>query len=155
MRALRSFAVPALLAAVLLSACTDNGTPSDTASTPSGASSVPSSIASSTPPSSHTEYTYENAGVVAQMKYAPDKSTLTVTNHSGAEIPAPGIYMLDARDGHRIAGTVADSAVVPTGTSKDFSVTFAQQVDQANVGLMILLIGHANYGAFVPPTTGK
>jgi hypothetical protein len=147
--------VPALLAAVLLSACTDNGTPSDTASTPSGASSVPSSIASSTPPSSHTEYTYENAGVVAQMKYAPDKSTLTVTNHSGAEIPAPGIYMLDARDGHRIAGTVEDSAVVPTGTSKDFSVTFAQQVDQANVGLMILLIGHANYGAFVPPTTGK
>jgi|1186.fasta_scaffold1041622_1 hypothetical protein len=154
MRALRFFAVPALLAAVLLSACTDNSPPADHSPAPTDGSSVPSSIASSTPATSHTDYTYENAGVIAQMKYAPDKSTLTVTNHSGTEIPAPGIYMLDARDGHRIAGTVEDSAVVPTGTSKDFSVTFAQQVDQANVGLMILLIGHANYGAFVPPTTG-
>ncbi|MFL5737633.1 MAG: hypothetical protein ACJ76P_09875 [Actinomycetota bacterium] len=147
--------MPTLLAAVLLSACTNNDTPATKTSTSSGASSVPSSLASSTPPASHTDYTYENAGVIAQMKYAPDKSTLTVTNHSGAEIPAPGIYMLDARDGHRIAGTVQDAAVVPSGTSKDFSVTFAQQVDEANVGLMILLIGHANYGAFVPPTTGK
>jgi hypothetical protein len=90
--------------------------------------------------------------VIATVKYAPDKSTLTVTNHTGAEIPAPGIYMLDARDGHRIAGTVENSVPVPSASSKDFNVTFAQQVDEANVGLMILLIGHANYGAFVPPT---
>jgi hypothetical protein len=151
MRALRSFVVPALLASALLGACTNNNTPSDSksstpASTPASTSTSPSS---SGPPG---DYTYENAGVIASVKYAPDKSTLTVTNHSGAEIPAPGIYMLDARDGHRIAGTVDNSVPVQTGTSKDFNVTFAQQVDEANVGLMILLIGHANYGAFVPPT---
>jgi hypothetical protein len=151
MRALRSFVVPALLASALLGACTNNNTPSDSksstpASTPASTSTSPSS---SGPPGA---YTYENAGVIASVKYAPDKSTLTVTNHTGAEIPAPGIYMLDARDGHRIAGTVDNSVPVQTGTSKDFNVTFAQQVDEANVGLMILLIGHANYGAFVPPT---
>jgi hypothetical protein len=151
MRALRSFVVPALLASALLGACTNNNTPSDSksstpASTPASTSTSPSS---SGPPG---DYTYENAGVIASVKYAHDKSTLTVTNHSWAEIPAPGIYMLDARDGHRIAGTVDNSVPVQTGTSKDFNVTFAQQVDEANVGLMILLIGHANYGAFVPPT---
>jgi hypothetical protein len=151
MRALRSFVVPALLASVLLGACTNNNTPPDSKSstpdsTPASTSTSPSS---SSPPG---DFTYENAGVIAAVKYAPDKSTLTVTNHTGAEIPAPGIYMLDARDGHRIAGTVDNSVPVQTGTSKDFNVTFAQQVDETNVGLMILLIGHANYGAFVPPT---
>jgi hypothetical protein len=157
MRALKSFAVPVLLAAVLLSACTSNDGSGDTppTSSGSGSSTQPSSVTSSTPPGSHTDYTYENAGVIAAVKYAPDKSTLTVTNHTGAEIPAPGIYMLDARDGHRIAGTVENSEPVPAASSKDFTVTFAEQEDQANVGLMILLIGHANYGAFVPPTTGK
>jgi hypothetical protein len=152
MRALRSFVVPALLATVLLGACTNNDTKTPPSPTGSGGSTQPSSSTPSisTPPG---EYSYENAGVIATVKYAPDKSTLTVTNHTGAEIPAPGLYMLDARDGHRIAGTVENSAPVPAASSKDFSVTFAQQVDEANVGLMILLIGHANYGAFVPPTT--
>jgi len=140
--------VPALLATVLLGACTNN----DSKQQPSGGSSPSAPTAVHTTPPPPGEYSYENAGVIATVKYAPDKSTLTVTNHTGAEIPAPGIYMLDARDGHRIAGTVENSAPVPAASSKDFNVTFAQQVDEANVGLMILLIGHANYGAFVPPT---
>src|SRR5205085_11898828 len=123
---------------------------------PASKSSTPASPASTdtspAPVGPVGDYTYENAGVIAAVKYAPDKSTLTVTNHTGAEIPAPGVYMLDARDGHRIAGTVENSAPVPAASSKDFTLTFAQQEDQNNVGLMILLIGHANYGAFVPPT---
>jgi hypothetical protein len=150
MRALRYFVVPALLASVLLGACTNNNTSSDSkSSTPA---STPASTSTSPSPGPPGDYTYENAGVIASVKYAPDKSTLTVTNHTGAEIPAPGLYVLDARDGHRIAGTVENSAAVPSGTSKDFTVTFAQQLDEVNVGLLILLIGHANYGAFVPPT---
>ena len=156
MRALRPFAlpviVPALLAALLLGACTDDA---PAAPDQSGGTTTTGSTKESTPAPPPGEYSYENAGVIATLKYAPDESTLHVTNHTGAEIPAPGIYMLDARDGHRIAGTVEDSAPVPTGTSKDFTVTFASQEDQSNVGLMILLIGHANYGAFVPPTAGK
>jgi hypothetical protein len=150
MRALRSFVVPALLASVLLGACTNNNTTPDSKSTPDSTPASTSTSPSRAGPVG--DYTYENAGVIAAVKYAPDKSTLTVTNHTGAEIPAPGIYMLDARDGHRIAGTADNSVPVQTGTSKDFNVTFAQQVDETNVGLMILLIGHANYGAFVPPT---
>jgi hypothetical protein len=151
MRALRYFVVPALIAATLLSACTKDQPPSNGGAKPSTSTSTPSSVTPTTPVNPG-EYSYENAGVIATVKYAPDKSTLTVTNHTGAEIPAPGLYMLDARDGHRIAGTVENSAPVPAASSKDFTVTFAQQVDEANVGLMILLIGHANYGAFVPPT---
>ena len=156
MRALRSFAAPALLsalvaAALLLGACTRNDPTPPASSDGSTSSTAPSSV-EPTSPGQTGAYTYENAGVIADVKYSSDKSTLTVTNHTGAEIPAPGIYMLDARDGHRIAGTVEDSAPVPAASSQDFTVTFAQPVDEANVGLMILLIGHANYGAFVPPT---
>jgi len=145
------FVVPAVLACLLLGACTKDTPPPKNSST--GSSSSSSSTGSTTPTPSHPgDYTYENAGVIADVRYTPPKSTLTVTNHTGAEIPAPGIYMLDARDGHRIAGTVENSTPVPAASSKDFTLTFAQQEDQNNVGLMILLIGHANYGAFVPPT---
>ena len=142
--------MPAVLVALLLGACTNND-PTPPPSSSGGSTTQPSEVPTSFAPTG--DYTYENAGVIASVKYAPDKSTLTVTNHTGAEIPAPGIYMLDARDGHRIAGTVQDTESLATGSSQDFTVTFAQQVDQANVGLMILLIGHANYGAFVPPNT--
>ncbi len=153
MRPPRYFVVPLVLAALLLCACTgDSGakqSPTPSTQTGTGAPQPTRTIAPKA-----GEYTYENAGVVAILKYAPAKSTLTVQNHTGAEIPAPGIYMLDARDGHRIAGTVQNTAPVATGSSQDFTVTFASQLEQANVGLMILLIGHANYGAFVPPPPG-
>jgi hypothetical protein len=145
------FVLPLVLAGLLLSACTGNSG-AKTSTTAPTESDVPDSSTPTVPPKPG-EYTYENAGVIATLRYAPDKSTLTVSNHTGAEIPAPGIYMLDARDGHRIAGTVQNTAPVATGSSKDFTVTFASQLEQANVGLMILLIGHANYGAFVPPAS--
>jgi hypothetical protein len=143
------FVLPLVLAGLLLSACTGESGAKTSAAAPTETDAP----GSSTPTMERKpgEYTYENAGVIATLKYAPDKSTLTVSNHTGAEIPAPGIYMLDARDGHRIAGTVENTAPVATGSSQDFTVTFASQLEQANVGLMILLIGHANYGAFVPP----
>jgi hypothetical protein len=148
MRPSRYFVVPLVLVALLLSACTKDSPPKQSTTQPTGSGGPqPTQTIQSKP----GEYTYENAGVIAILKYAPDKSTLTVTNHTGAEIPAPGVYMLDARDGHRIAGTVQNTAPVPTASSQDFTVTFASQTEQANVGLMILLIGHANYGAFVPP----
>jgi hypothetical protein len=147
--ATRYLVVLPLAAALLFSACTGDTTPpASSGSTGSGPST---SQPTTTTPPKPGEYSYENAGVIANLKYAPDKSTLTIMNHTGAEIPAPGIYMLDARDGHRIAGTVENTAPVPTGDSQDFTVTFASPLEANNVGLMILLIGHANYGAFVPP----
>jgi hypothetical protein len=147
---LKGLAVPALVVSMLLAACTKSDGPPPPPPSSSGASTTSSVASPAVPPG---DYTYSNAGVIADVKYSPGKSTLTVTNHTGAEIPAPGLYMLDARDGHRIAGTVQNSTPIASGTSKDFTVTFAQQLDQINVGLLILLVGHANYGAFVPPTS--
>ena len=97
------------------------------------------------------EYTYENAGVAATFRYAPGGGTLTVKNTTGTTIPQPGIYMLDARDGHRIAGTVQNSVPVPNGQSKTFQVHFASTLEASNVGFVLLLIGHSNYGGMVPP----
>jgi hypothetical protein len=138
-----------LAAALLFAACTGDSKPPSSPGQTGGQTG--SSQPQTTAPAKPGEYSYENAGVIASLKYAPDKSTLTVTTHTGAEIPDPGIYMLDARDGHRIAGTVENTTPVPTGDSKDFTVTFASPLEANNIGLMILLIGHANYGAFVPP----
>jgi hypothetical protein len=152
MRTRWSFVVPVVLVSVLFAACTDDE-PKGGGSTPSG-SRTSSENTPGTDPAIPGEYSYENAGVIATLKYEPDESTLSVTNRTGAELPEPGIYMLDARDGHRIAGTVEDAEPIPTGGPADFKVTFDSPVEPSNVGLMILLIGHANYGAFVPPAQG-
>ena len=40
---------------------------------------------------------------------------LTVENDTGAALPRPGVYVLDARDGARVDWTVVDSASAPKG----------------------------------------
>ena len=141
------------LAGVVAVGCSSS--PNGPADTPSGGSTKPSAPASSVqttvPPAKAGEYTYENAGVSATFKYTPGGGELQVTNKTGATIPAPGIYMLDARDGHRVAGTVEGSVPVPNGQSKTFQVKFATALEPANVGFVLLLIGHSNYGGMVPP----
>ena len=65
----------------------------------------------------------------------------------------PGaLYLLDARDGRRVAGRVTGYAPIPDGATCTFKVAFAQAVAPEDIGLAILLVGAANFGAFVPPT---
>lgn len=93
-------------------------------------------------------YEYVNGGLTATMHLDGDAGTLEIRNGTGRELPAPAFYILDARDGHRIAGTVKDAVAVPNGQASTFDVSFAG-IELNNIGLLVLLMGHDNYGAFV------
>ena len=99
----------------------------------------------SVPPGS-TVYRYANAGLVATIDF--DAGTLEVDNGTDRELPEPGFYVLDARDGERFDGLVGNAAPVPAGEVSTFDVSL-DGIELRNVGLVILLMGDDNYGAFV------
>lgn len=149
MDAVRRFAVPVTLVVVLLGACTpneDGNTDGATATTPATASSE-----SPTPviPTGSGEYRYENMGLVATLDLDEGTGTLEIENRTGRDLPEPHFYILDGRDGHRVEGEVEAPAPIPDGETATFDVGF-EGIEVHNIGLVVLLLGTDNYGAFVP-----
>lgn len=110
-----------------------------------GGSSTPSETGSS--PAATGLYEYVNAGLTATFDVNAD--TLAIQNKTGRELPKPDLYVLTADKGARIDGKVVDAAPVPDGQTVTFDVSFPPAFDLKNVGLLILLMGSDNYGAFV------
>lgn len=81
------------------------------------------------------------------MRLDGNSGTLTIENDTGAELPPPGFYILDASTGDRVVGEVKDQAVIPIGEMRTFRVSFSG-LGIKDIGLVILVIGHDNYGAF-------
>jgi hypothetical protein len=133
-----------LLLALTASACQGEGGASPPAGNPgSGETESPAA-----PPGS---YVYDAYGIRATLEPGDGESwTLKISNKTGSSLAKPGIYALDARDGHQIKGTVEGSSQLNNGQSKEFAVTFAEPLDARNTGLVVLLIGAANWGAFRP-----
>jgi hypothetical protein len=92
-------------------------------------------------------YRYANPGLVATMRLDGDSDTLTIENDTGGELPPPGFYILDASTGDRVGGEVKDPTVIPSGETTTFRVSFSG-LGIKDIGLVILVIGHDNYGAF-------
>lgn len=113
---------------------------------PSKASETPTAVFTGPPGS--VVYRYANAGLVATLVLEGQGGTLEIDNGTGRELPKPGFYILDARDGHRIDGSVEDAAPVPDGDKKEFAVSFTR-IEDKNIGLVVLLMGPDNYGGFV------
>jgi hypothetical protein len=150
MDAIRRFAVPAAVAVLLSGACTPNeGGSSDG----SGTTTPPATSSSQSPtpvvPTSSGEYVYENMDLIATLDLDAGTGTLEIENGTGRELPEPGFYILDARDGHRVEGTVESPAPIADGDTSTFDVTF-EGIEVRNIGLVVLLLGPDNYGAFVP-----
>ena len=61
--------------------------------------------------------------------------------------------MLDARDGARVDWTVVDSASAPKGES-EWQMERPAVPEPKHIGLVVLLFGGEDYGAFVPPQPG-
>ncbi|HXF35632.1 MAG TPA: hypothetical protein VNO17_00445 [Actinomycetota bacterium] len=147
----RRSAVPALLAAALLAGCSTTGqaepTTSPTSPPPSPTGSPIVSVG--TRPG---HYEYVNAGIVARLVFdrRGGSASLQIENGSGHDLGEPFIYVLDARDGHEIDGTVVDAAPIPKGRTARFRVEFPDELDVDQIGLAILVLGEDNYGAFVP-----
>ena len=81
------------------------------------------------------------------MSLDGDSGTLAIENDTGRELPPPGFYILDARTGHRVGGEVKDPTSIPNGETKTFKISFGGLAIK-DIGLVILLVGHDNYGAF-------
>lgn len=134
------------LVALVLAACTGEGDgPADAEESPS---------TSPPPVTSADSYVFTDAaGIEARLTIEDEGAVLRVRNGTGDPLPRPGVYVLDARDGSRVDWTVLDARTAPDGLS-EWQVERPPVPEAKHVGLVVLLFGGEDYGAFVPPQPG-
>jgi hypothetical protein len=146
MTALRRFIAPILVLGALGPACTGGG------GTPPASGTAPPTTSTPTPVVSVSAgpgvFVYQNAGLTATLHLTGDTGTLEIANETGRELAPPGFSLLDARDGHRVDGTVTDAKPTPNDATTTFDVGFSG-LQVWNVGLAVLVMGSDNFGAFV------
>jgi hypothetical protein len=151
MGTIRGFAALLVLAAILAAGCTSDGDDGG----PSRPSSATASASETVPVAVKGEYSYSNAGLNASVRFEPSGgATLEIDNRTGRTLPKPALYVENASTGKEIDGKVVSSAPIPDGKTSTFDVTFPPEVRPDTIGLLILLLGSDNYGAFVPPAAG-
>lgn len=142
--------------AALLTGCTggsDGGNPNGegtgpSGTGPSGGDGGPTPVETTTGPPGTGTYEYVNAGLRVVVNIDGTEGTMDVDNGTDHELSDPDFYILDARDGSEIDGEVADPAPIPAGEEATFGISF-EGVEVRNIGLLVLLFGTDNYGAFV------
>jgi hypothetical protein len=140
--------MPAFLAfAIVLAAC-DGGADSSNATTKTTSAVVPTPAETFTGASGTATYEYANEGLVVTVTLDGSNGTLDVANDSSNDLDPPGLYVLDAADGHEVDGTVLDAAPVAAGDTTSFDVQL-DDLTVDDIGLLVLLFGADNYGAFV------
>ena len=106
------------------------------------------------PVTSADSYVFTDAaGIEARIAIEGEGAVLTLTNDTGAALPRAGVYVLDARDGSRVDWTVLGAASVPEGES-EWQVERPPAPEAKHIGLVVMLFGGEDYGAFVPPQPG-
>jgi hypothetical protein len=140
--------VALLCVAIALGACT-GGDGGPTGSTgPSTTSEAPTPAQSFTGAPGTATYEYANEGLLVTVDLDGSDGTLEVENDSEHDLDPPGLYVEDAVDGREIDGEVVDSAPVAAGESATFDVRL-DDITVDDIGLLVLLFGDDNYGAFV------
>ena len=141
MRTTRVSRLAALLLLVLVAAsgCTSDGEPDP--------QPPPSDVSPSLVPVVGG-YVYRGPGVEATVDL--ETGSLEVYNTTGRTLPAPGLYLLDARDGSVIEVVVRAASPVADGRTAGFDVRPTVTIEPRHVGLVVLRFGQDDYGAFVP-----
>jgi hypothetical protein len=149
----RRFVAFALGFSLLVAACTGNGDGSNgnggtgvIGTAPTGDDGGPTPVEGG--PALVGTYEYVNAGLRVVVRIDGSEGTMEVDNGTDRELPRPDLYILDARDGTEIEVGVVDPAPIPAGETGTFDATF-EGIEVRNIGLLILLFGRDNYGAFV------
>ena len=140
--------VALLCLAIALGACTgeDGGTTGATGA--SMTSEVPTPAQTFTGAPGTATYEYANEGLLVTVGLDGSDGTLEVENDSQHDLDPPGLYVEDAVDGHEVDGEVLDSAPVAAGETATFDVRL-DGITVDDIGLLVLLFGADNYGAFV------
>jgi hypothetical protein len=140
--------VALLCLAIALGACTRGDGGSTGAPGASMISEVPTPAQTFTGAPGTATYEYANEGLVVTVGLDGSDGTLEVENDSEHDLGPPGLYVEDAVDGHEVDGEVADSAPVAAGETATFDVRL-DGITVDDIGLLVLLFGVDNYGAFV------
>ncbi len=143
----RALVASLIVGTLVAGACTKNGSEPKATGTGGSGGGSPTPVQTATGPPGTAVYRYANVGLVATMSLNGDSGTLSIQNGTGRDLPAPGFYLLEARDGKRMNGEVKGAAPVPTGATESFHVSIPK-LNIDDIGLVILLMGHDNYGAF-------
>lgn len=149
MQPTRRFAALALVSMLILGACTgDEEDPGNGGSTgvTGGEDTGPTPVQTVTP--GVGVFTYENAGLRVTADIEGTAGTVEVDNGTDNDLEQPGLYILDAVDGHEIPVEIQGSAPVGAGESATFDISLGD-TDVDRIGLLVLLFGKDNYGAFV------
>jgi hypothetical protein len=146
------FIALALALAALLAACTDDGNGGSPTGPVTGGTGNTAGGGGPTPvttgPAARGTYEYVNAGLRVIVEIDGTDGTMEVDNGTERELEPPDFYILDARDGTEIEGEVAEPAPTPAGETATFAISF-EGIEVRNIGLLVLLFGTDNYGAFV------
>jgi hypothetical protein len=137
-----------VLVVTALGACTGGDGGSTAPTGPSPTSDVPTPAQTFTGAPGTAVYEYANEGLLVTLELDGSDGTLEVDNGSANDLDAPGLYVKDAVDGHEIDGEVLGSAPVAAGERATFDVTL-DDVTVEDIGLLVLLFGADDYGAFV------
>ncbi|HEX6400463.1 MAG TPA: hypothetical protein VF108_08380 [Actinomycetota bacterium] len=138
---MRSRAIlPGLVVVLLLSVTACTGGP-DGPSVSNGSPS-PSLVVSS------SGFLYVAPGIEATFELTGSQGHLVVLNRTGFPLGRPGIYLLDARDGARVPGVVSAPERISNRETREFDVTVEGAPERKNIGIVVLLFGGDNYGAF-------
>lgn len=141
----------AFVSLVAFAACTGDDEPPAATAPPGGetsTSAVPTPAETFTGAPGTATYTYALEGLTVTVELDGSEGTMQVENGSEHDLDAPGLYVLDASDGHQVDGEVLASAPVPADGSATFDVAL-DGVGVEDIGLLVLLFGADNYGAFV------
>lgn len=87
--------------------------------------------------------------MTAELSFDGSAATMDVRNATGADLASPALYVI-AGTGDRVDGIIPDATSIADGESATFRVTFPAEVTPKTIGLVILLFGDSNYGAFAP-----
>jgi hypothetical protein len=147
MATLRRFVAPLAVLAVLGTACTGD----DSSATTTGSQTTSQTPTETVPPSfTPGSFRYQNAGLQVDLQLQANTGTMDVDNQSGYALGKPDVYVLDGLTGKHIDGKVVDAQPIEDGATASFQVQFPPEVTPKSLGLVILLFGSDNYGAFAP-----
>jgi hypothetical protein len=131
-------------------ACTKGSGSEPVSPSSGGASTHPSPVATTQVPATPGTFRYANAGLVVTLTLKTNVGTMTVDNGANHDLAKPDLYVLDGSTGKRIDGRVVSAQPIPQGGKQTFQVQFPPEVNDKELGLVILLFGTDNYGAFAP-----
>ena len=141
-----SVALPLALLALLATACHGNASQVQSTTPPT---SVPTSKSPTSAVITPGEFRYVTPGLLVTLELKTNTGTMMVRNSSGEDLGKPGLYVFD-QSGKRINGKVLAAAPVADGAKATFRVQFPSEVNDKTEGLVVLLFGGNNFGAFAP-----